>query len=249
MTEDRRFRQWDKWLDAIYEDVSHLVIGRHIYEEVRKIIASNARLHQPSSFYDLMAMTFSAWSAMAVRRQRDNRSISLVRLLGEVEKHPEIISRERFVDTFASKMIAGFGGATATPESELLSGGGAYVPTRAEVEAIAHKNFDRLVAPNAQQLDPERIRMESDELRAKAKSLEHFASKKIAHLDEQTPEIPTLPELDACTAAFEAIVLRYMMLLRASAPAQILPTWQYDWKAVFREAWLPEQRSVSGQDR
>lgn len=103
-----------------------------------------------------MAMSFWAWSAMAARRQRDNKSISLVPLLGEVEKHPQIISRERFVDTFASKMIAGFGGAAATPESALLSGAGAYVPTRAEVEAIANKSFDDLVAPAAQKVDPER---------------------------------------------------------------------------------------------
>jgi len=144
-------------------------------------------------------------------------------------------------------MIAGFGGAAATPESELLSGAGAYVPARAEVEAIANKNFDDLVAPAAQQVDPECVRMEGNDLRAKAKSLEDFASKKIAHLVEQTPQIPTLPELDACTAAFESIMLRYMMLLRASAPLEILPTWQYDWKVVFREAWLPEQRPSAGR--
>ena len=119
MTEDQLFQLWDGWLDRIYKDVQNLVIGRHVYTEVQKIVQNNPRLHKPSSFYDLMTMTFSAWAAMAVRRQQEAYSISVVRLLQELEKRPEVLSRKRFVDTFANKMLAGSPGEEpAQPDDE-----------------------------------------------------------------------------------------------------------------------------------
>ena len=77
MTEDQLFQLWDGWLDRIYKDVQNLVIGRHVYTEVQKIVQNNPRLHKPSSFYDLMTMTFSAWAAMAVRRQQEAQPTSI----------------------------------------------------------------------------------------------------------------------------------------------------------------------------
>jgi len=107
MTEDQQFRRWYGWLDAIYSDVQNLVIGHHVNEEVRKIVQDNPRLQKPSSFYDLSTMTFAAFAAMAVRRQMDQKSISIVKLLGAIQKRPQVISRERFVNTFAIKLMGG----------------------------------------------------------------------------------------------------------------------------------------------
>ena len=241
MTDEKRFEQWNKWLDAIYEGVQNLVVVHHVYEQVRKIVQNNPRLHQPSSFYDMMLMTFSAWSAMAVRRQLNADSISLRRLLGEVLQHPDVLSRERFVNQYTAKMLAGFAGQDPETEaSDCLSHGGAHVPLRAEIEHLASKEFDSLVGIGASHVDPAQIGKELDELRAKGERLRDFANKTIAHIVDEPTAIPTLPELADCRGAFEKTVLRYEMLFRASAPSEMLPTWQYDWKAIFREVWLPE---------
>ncbi len=239
MTDDQQFRRWDKSLDAIYRDVKNLVIGRYVYEEVRKIVLANPRLHKPSSFYDLSAMTFAAWAAMAVRRQRDIRSNSIVKLLDETEKHPGVLSRERFIDTFASKMLAGSAGHSAQHSAhEEPTGRGACVPSRTKVESMAHKEFDRLVGSCASRVKPKKVHEDLEELRSKAEKLERFANQKIAHLVGEPTQPPTMPELDACISAFEEVVLRYMRLFRAEAPSELLPAWQYDWKAIFRERWL-----------
>jgi len=237
MTEDQHFRRWDQWLDAIYADVQNLVIGHHVFEEVRKIVQANPRLQKPSSFYDLSAMTFAAWSAMAVRRQQDSKSISVTKLLSAIRRRPEVISRERFVSTFAGTMMAGFAGHAQDTRQEPNSGG-AFAPSRADVEGWANETFSNLVGLGASCIDPARIQVELNELRSKAASLERFASTTIAHLVGKPTQPPTMPELDSCVRAFEVVVLRYIMLFRASAPTELLPTWQYDWKAVFREPWL-----------
>jgi hypothetical protein len=54
MTDNQRFEKWEKWLDALYKDVQNLLVGRHVYEQVRKVIQNNPYLHEPSSFYDMM---------------------------------------------------------------------------------------------------------------------------------------------------------------------------------------------------
>jgi hypothetical protein len=242
MTDGQRFEQWEKWLDAIYKDVQNLVIGRYVYEQVRKVIQNNPRLHQPSSFYDMIGMTFSAWAAMAVRRQQEAYSVSLGRLLGAVRQYPQVLSRKRFVDRYAAKMLAGFAGYDPEPDDpEPFSHAGAYVPSRAQVERFANETFDTLVGIGASHVDPGQVGKELEELRAKAEKLADFASKKIAHIVDKPTAIPTLPELDDCIGAFEKTVLRYEMLFRASAPSEMLPTWQYDWMAIFREPWLPKR--------
>jgi hypothetical protein len=182
-----------------------------------------------------MQATFSAFAALSVRRQSE---ASARRLLDSVKQHPEILSRERFVETYTSKLLAGFAGHEPV-EEHVTSSGGAYMPSAAEVSEIASKTFDQYVGPGAPHVDPAQVRAELDELRAKAKRLEHLADKRIAHLTDEPTEIPTLPELDSFIETFERIVHKYMMILRASAPVQVLPSWQYDWKAIFKEPWIP----------
>ena len=104
MTDDEQFTEWDKWLEHVGKYVENLVIGRHVYEEVRALVRENPSLHKPSSFYDLMTTTFSAWAAMAVRRQIEANSVSLARLLSAIEKGPAAISRKRFVSTYVWKI-------------------------------------------------------------------------------------------------------------------------------------------------
>jgi hypothetical protein len=228
-TAEALLKQWDRWLDLIYEDFRGLVIRRRVYEEVRTIIQSNPRINKPSSFYDFMGATFAAFAAIAVRRLRD---ASMKRLISSIEKNAQLLSRERFVEVYATKILAG-----RKPTRRRASGGGAYVPSAAEVRVIANRVFDGCVGPGAAHLDPARVHADAEELREKADRLEKFARTRIAHLLDEPTDIPTLPELDAFIETFERVVKKYMMLLRATAP-DVLPHWQYDWKAIFKEPWI-----------
>ncbi len=60
--EDQAFQKWTAWIDTIHKDVINLVIGRHIFCEVQKIISANLSIQKPSSFYGWLGMTYTAWS-------------------------------------------------------------------------------------------------------------------------------------------------------------------------------------------
>ena len=42
------------------------------------------------------------------------------------------------------------------------------------------------------------------------------------------------------------LVMKYRLLLKADGSDSLVPTWQYDWKAVFREPWIPAERLRRG---
>jgi hypothetical protein len=237
MTDDEHFGEWDLWLDRVRKDIENVVIGRHVYEEVEALVRENPSLHQPSSFYDLMTTTFSAWAAMAVRRQMEADSVSLARLLAAIEKRPKVISRKRFVSIYIAKIRPA--SMVQAAEELVPRASGAYLPGPEFFEDIANRTFDKYVAADAEHVVGSLVNAERRSLWEKAEKVQAFASKRIAHLVEQPTEIPTMDELGECVDAFENTVLRYLMLFRASAPSRLLPTWQYDWKAIFRMPWLP----------
>ncbi len=184
-TAEALLNQWDRQLDLIYEDFRGLVIRRHVYKKVRTIIQRNPHLHKPSSFYDFMGATFAAFAVIAVRRQREAMKL----LLSSIEKNPQILSRERFVEIFTTKILAG----RKPTRPRGPSGGGAYIPSVAKFQIMASKTFDDYAGPDAAHVDPAHVYADLEDLWEKAKKLEKFADKKIAHLIDQPTELPTLP--------------------------------------------------------
>jgi hypothetical protein len=239
LTSGDQFNEWGDWLGLILKDVQNLAIGHHVFRRVRQIVQENERLHQPSSFYDLMTTTFSAWAAMAIRRQTEGNSVSLARLLKAIKKQPEVLSRVRFVAGYTSKMQAGSERFEEAQRGSEPPSGGAYVPEPEFFRKLANEAFDKLVGVGAAHIDPATVEEDWKKLWKSAEKVQTFASKRVAHLIEQPTEIPTMDQLGVCVEAFEGVVFKYLMLFRASGPQRLLPTWQYDWTAIYAEAWLP----------
>ncbi len=218
LADDQQFKKWDMWLGKIHEDVENQLISRYIFWEVQSIIDANPRIQQPSAFYGWMGTVYAATGAAGVRRQLDldKQSISLIRLLEEIINRPGVLSRKRFVALWLFKDPS--------------------------LERSAHLWFDELVGPGKPQIDPSVVEAEVKELRNKAKILERFATKRVAHLDKNPPKrLPTYEELDACLDYMEILLKKYVMLLRAER--YDLPVWVTDWKAVFRESWITPDRT------
>ena len=84
--------------------------------------------------------------------------------------------------------------------------------------------------------------MDLEELKSKAKICEKYADRRIAHSDKRAiSSIPTFPDLDKCIDFLELLIKKYYLLFRAGSLNSILPVSQnrYDWKAIFKEAWIP----------
>jgi hypothetical protein len=64
----------------------------------------------------------------------------------------------------------------------------------------------------------------------------------VAHRAEQSlRRLPTFEELNTCVDLLQKLLKQYVLLLEAKALTQVLPTWQYDWKQVFRTAWIARE--------
>ena len=221
MTEEQRFARWRDWLKIIRKDVQGLVISRHIFWEVQKIIKDNPLVQKPSSFYQWLGAAYCTQISMGIRRQldTDTRSVSLHRLLCEIKKAPYVLSRERFQSIYK-------------PNPAIF--------TACQAAELANKCFDKYAGQNVDHLPVKKVGCDLRDLCNQSRKVERAATKKVAHLDEKPPtELPSFGELDACLDLLEQLVLRYQMVFEASAPASLLPTWQYDWMAIFYEPWIP----------
>jgi hypothetical protein len=108
------------------------------------------------------------------------------------------------------------------------------------VEDLADGDFDRYADAGAPHI---RAAMVEDDLRTLKQTTtkcEEYADKRVARRDKREPkEPPTYNEVDACVDQLDALYVKYFGLLHASHMDTLLPTWQYDWKAIFRTPWLP----------
>jgi hypothetical protein len=210
---DNRFNKWNKWLDVIYLEIRSLSVNRNIFWEVQNIIKNNPKIQKPSSFYEFLGSTYVISALMGVRRQiKINKdSISFAKLLKEICATPEILSRDRFVVLYKGSAV----------------------------EHLANRHFDKFAGKVGSHIDPDLVRLKLKELKIKAWKCEKFADQRIAHFDKRANKnIPTFKDLDDCIDFLEELIKMCYLLFRAVSLTSILPVYQYDWKAIFREPWL-----------
>ena len=220
-TEERRIRL-KKWLEMVYENATEAVVNQHIFWEVQEIIRNNPLLQNTSSaFYDWMASTFVHSTVLAIRRQLDidKNSISLHRFLMELQRFPELISRSYHRSLYVRhEYSANF------------------------ADDSANYTYDRHVGKNAQVLDVSVVQQEIDSLKTASEKIHHYANRIVAHYDARGLKgvSPKFDDLTECVAVIEKLVLRYVLLLNGASQDSLLPTFQYDWKRVFRIRWMPK---------
>lgn len=167
-----------------------------------------------------MASTFVHSTVLAVRRQvdSDRNSVSIMRFLRELQKYPELISRS-YHEALYSR-----------PEYSVDF-----------ALSAARHTYDRYVGPNANVLDVNTIQNEVQRLKTSSEKIHHYADRVVAHYDSRglTQETPKFDDVSDCLRLIEELVLRYVLLLKGAWQDSLLPTFQYDWKRVFRLTWIP----------
>lgn len=214
MTHDELFKQWDEWLEIIYTDIQELVIRRHIFWEVQKIIRANPRIQKSSSFYTWMGSVYAVVASIGIRRQIDKRKdvISFYRLLFEIRRKPEVLSRKRYVSLYR--------------EPEIRARG-------------ADRHFDRFAGRGKPHVDPRIVEKDITDLTAITSKIKDYANERVAHFGKTGPKmVPVYKDLDECIDVMEDLLIKYWALFRAETIRALLPTWQFDWKEIFREPWI-----------
>ena len=83
------------------------------------------------------------------------------------------------------------------------------------------------------------VKDDIDKLKKAAEVCEDFADKRIAHWDKGEPSIiPKFGELDDCIKLLDQTYVKYHLLFFAEGTNTLMPTYQYEWKKIFREPWL-----------
>lgn len=220
MDVDVRRKRATDWLEAIYKDVQDIVVDNYVFWEVQEMVKANNRLAKtPTIFKQWMASGFIQSAALSVRRQADKSDDceSLHRFLLEIKRWPGIVSRQSVQDLYLRSNVD---------------------PTFAA--ELANSDYDRLIGPKLMEPKPESAQKEIDELLAKTGGIRHYVNRRVAHYDTrgiQQP-LPTFNDLGECLALFERLIKKYKTLLMGAGLTTLLPTFQYDWKAVFYFPWL-----------
>lgn len=96
---------WLERLNLIQDDIQELLFRRLIFRRLREIVEANPRLHRPSLLYTYLTSTYAASSAAGVRRHArqddQRRDASLIGLLFDIRRTPEVLTRSRHVAMYA----------------------------------------------------------------------------------------------------------------------------------------------------
>jgi hypothetical protein len=107
---------------------------------------------------------------------------------------------------------------------------------------MADRDFDQFAGPGGKHIDPQVVRSDVEDLISAGKRVEELADRRIAHHDKKEVSAPpTYNDVDACINLLDRLYCRYNLALHAAAQATLNPTYQYDWKEIFRHKWIEDE--------
>jgi hypothetical protein len=221
MSPDALFEKLDEWLTVLDSEITELYVSQYIFKEVRDIVRANPKVNIGSSFYEWMGSAYASATTVAIRRQLDQHadSISFLNFLTLLWDTPQTISRARYVGLYKNL-------------------GGPGVLSR----SLGEGDFDRIVGIGQEFLNPLTITKEITDLRRKTEVLRKYVNKRVAHYDKDPPaQPPTYGHIDEAIGHLGDLLKRYLLLFRCADRPDVLPVWQYEWKAIFKHPWFPAE--------
>ena len=219
--------EWTKQIDAITQEVYAIHHHRDLWRQLAEI--TQAAKLPASVFFDALTMWYAATQSVAVRRQLDTSkgTVSLVRLLEDLERHRGLVTREWHVSLWVGE----------NPELVIDKGDGwMWTPFLDEAQA----NFDKFAGERAHEhLDRGVVQADIARLKEAGASVQKYVNEAIAHATlRRQSAVVTYAELNGAIDVLAELVGKYTSLLKAEAIAQFEPVIQQDWTAIFRQPWI-----------
>jgi hypothetical protein len=209
---DSRVEKWQKWLDAIQQQVIRIHWHRSIYEEVGEITRRNASL-PPTDFFPFVSNTYVHSQAVAVRRlvETDARVIALGTLLSDMSRDSWRLTRSFYVSL-----------------------------RDAHTRDMADADFDRLAGAGAQHVPASVFDGILQALRTATEPVAVYVNRHVAHTDrDPLPALPTHRDLNVAIDAVGTAFNECSRILKAKWWSQLDPVPEYDRRAAFRVPWIP----------
>jgi hypothetical protein len=213
--EQERYERWLEWLGRIDHDVTQLALDRHVYQRLGEI--THAANLPASYLFEAFRFWYVRAQATAIRRQCevDPQSASLASLLDQMRRFPEVLTRTRYVGLYGAAD---------------------------DWQFHAHAAFDRLAGAGVEKIPVGRIERDVERLADVARPVKGYVDRLVAHWDRRglSSELhPTFAEMNTAIDAIGEVFMEWSQWLTAVTRAEMVPVFQYDWKAPLRVAWLP----------
>lgn len=213
------YEKWCGWLTQVETHVLDLHHHRQLWQEIKDAILKKTG-DTSDIFLTHYTRLYVDGQVMAVRRlvshsPTDKKSISLGRLIADVQSHPTVMSRDRYVSLHKS------------PSDD------AWV--RADWERMARETYDDEWGDGQGNIDAQKLQADLDRLDELSGKVRAFANRMVAHIDRRgLKRLPTFKDLNDAIDVIGEMFKRYALLLTASSWASVTPTIQEDWRATFR---------------
>jgi hypothetical protein len=208
--------RWRRWMPRIHAEIRDLVISRHIFSTVADMVNKNESSRKHFDYHSWSIRNYAFCLSVSIRRLMDNdpRSVSLARLLDELSRNAQVVTRESHRCLWPARM-----------------------------RAAADPTFDGIAGVGEGHLPPGVPRHDLAQLGKAHRRTRMLVNKQLAHLDQRNLQRkpPSIAEMQDVVSLFEETFRKYGLLLKAWDP-QYLPTWQYDWTSVFEVRWKADNR-------
>jgi len=233
----QKLEKWIRWMETIHNDIQALVEDANMFWEVQDIIRENPRIQKPNAFYSYLARTYLSHALAGLRRQTklQKDSISFVRLLEEIAKNPEELSRDYFNSCHPDSNGPDLNQVVDKAGLEAVG----IVDSSQLKEIIKMDDFAPYADTSGAYVCPQMVKDDKTRLESEVKKHVEYVDKRIAHWDKREPKVvPTFGELDNCIKLLDQTYVKYHLLLYAESMDTLMPTYQYEWKSIFCEPWL-----------
>lgn len=224
-TMDELLSEWKGvWLQALRQQVLDLHYRREVHDELLQML--DAQDHPDTgTFRDVFHRMYIESQVMAIRRQADDdpRTLSLRRLIGQLEQHRREFTRSWYVE----RWMAGMDPSSPDKQTRLES--------KMHLE-FAHDAFDRFTDRRGDPcLGGRRLHQDREDLLSPTAAVVRYANAVVAHAERGPDNVHvTYDEFHAAITHLGDMLRRYELLIGQSGLASATPTIQGDWKGPFR---------------
>ncbi len=215
--EVKLYKKWKKYLKIIHNEISFLKVDHHIFWQVQEIIKANPKIQKESYFYGWMGRLFARDMLIRIRRQIDLRTndISLARLLFEIAERPDVLNWKKFESLYRGSTVK----FNAWSDFKKFYGWKKYIRKK--------------------HINPAMVRSDLRKVKHEINKLKKYTDKKVAHWSNiPTRKILTFESLESPLKTMEKLMIKYQLIFNANNYSSLMPTFQYDWEAIFREPWI-----------
>jgi len=224
------WKRWADWLGrgptkgTIYYDVVfNMRAARQIWEGFQAIVGvAPDRAKEFSTFHSWFNDSYARSQGLAIRRQVDVRPdvVSLGRLLTQIAKAPNVLTRER------------------------------YLELHPHGKRLGDEFFDELTSPGAKAIDPEMPRRDLERLHAETAKIREWVNKEVAHWDQKTgtfSEGLTYADVHHGIDLIFDVMMPYRQLILGDTidVGVTMPPWY----AVFTVPWIPNKEALESVHR